>query len=341
MKNWPSYATERAAKKPLECKPLDIVTGLREIETLEFLHNPAKGCLGDFKSVAHGEEVVGLVVFLRRLEQAFVNEQIVREARRSATVEVVDRESAVKTRAFYIHLHEQDFRDRVERAAGIHFMYVTQDRMALEQEILELPPVEGAELVSDLIDSLGVAPIRRLRDLVDRHRLARHSRDELEHGCVAGVVSDEELAADRTGIALSLIIVLDIDIDFLGLAFDHENRRHVPGLGLRCFPDHDVGARTPVSVHGPPLLIHLLEGVTVVVMQVQNEILPDRFFRPARHISPFVAKGNPEPVTWPFRSFGGRRESCLRHGRGFPSGFLRHCHFPSHLNFLVNYPEHG
>ena len=46
-----------------------------------------------------------------------------------------------------------------------------------------------------------------------------------------------------------------------------------------------------------PLLIHLLEGVAAVVVQVKNEILPDQFFWPARHISPFVAKGNPEPVT--------------------------------------------
>ena len=71
-------------------------------------------------------------------------------------------------------------------------MHVAQDRVALEQQILELPPVEGAELALDLVDSLGVAPIRRLRDLVDRHEVARHSGDELEHGRVTCVVRDEE-----------------------------------------------------------------------------------------------------------------------------------------------------
>ena len=95
----------------------------------------------------------------------------------------------------------------------------------------------------------------------------------------------KKLATHRSGIALTLVVVPDVDVDLLSLALDHENRCPVPGLRLGRFPNHDVGARTPAPVHGPPLLIHLLEGVTVVVVQVQNEVLPDRFFRPARHIS--------------------------------------------------------
>ena len=46
-----------------------------------------------------------------------------------------------------------------------HFVHVAQDRVALEQEVLELLSVEGSELIPDLLDPLGIAPILRLRDL--------------------------------------------------------------------------------------------------------------------------------------------------------------------------------
>ena len=86
-----------------------------------------------------------------------------------------------------------------------------------------------------LVDSPGVAPIRRLRDLVDRHEVAGHFGDELEHGRVACVVRDEELAADRTGVALSLVVVLDVDVDLLRLALDHEHRRLLPDFASGVF----------------------------------------------------------------------------------------------------------
>ena len=322
-------AAERAAEEPLEGKSLDVVAGLGEIEPLQLLDDAAEGRLGDFESVGLGEQIVSLVVVLRQIEQAIVNKRLVGHALPCATVEVVDPERAVTTRAFHVHLHEQDLRDRVERAAGVHLVHVAQDRVALEQQVLELPPIEGTELVPDLVDSLGVAPIRRLRDLVDRHEVARYSWDELEHGGVACVVRDEELAAHRTGIALALVVVPDVDVDLLGLALDHENGRPAPGLGLVRLPDHDVGARTPAPVHGPPLLIHLLERVTVVVVQVQNEFLPDPLFRLARHVPPLAVEVHPHPVTRPFRWSGGRRSPCRRYGPGLSFDLFRHRRSPS------------
>ena len=70
VKNWPSSPPEGAAEESLEGKPLDVVTGLREIETLELLHDPAEGALGDFEPIGFREEIIGLVVVLRQIEQA-------------------------------------------------------------------------------------------------------------------------------------------------------------------------------------------------------------------------------------------------------------------------------
>ena len=235
-------APERTAEELLEGESLDIVPGLREIEAFELLHDAAEGLLGDFEAVGAGEEIVGPVVVLRPLEQVVVNERIARQARRCAAVEEVGGEGAMQARTFDVHLHEQDLRDRVERTSGIHLVHVAQDRMALEQEVLELPPVESAEPLPDLLDPLGVAPVRRPRDLVDLHELARHAGNEPENGGVAPIVGNEELTAGRAGVAFALVIVPDVDVDVFGLAFDDEHRRAVRGLGLRCFPDHDVGA---------------------------------------------------------------------------------------------------
>ena len=68
-------------------------------------------------------------------------------------------------------------------------------------------------------------------------------------------------------------------------------------FGLRRFPDHDVGARAPVAVGGAPLLGHLVEGVAVVVAEVADEVLAHGLFRLPRHVAPFLAQGDPEPVS--------------------------------------------
>ena len=156
-------AAERAAEKPLEGEPLDVVAGLREIEPFELSDDPAKGLLGDFEPVGVGEQIVGLVVVLRQVEQAIMDERFVGHAFPGATVEVFDPERAVTARTLHVHLHEQDLRDRVECAAGIHLVHVAQDRVTLEQQILELPPVEDAELALDLLDPLCITPILGLR----------------------------------------------------------------------------------------------------------------------------------------------------------------------------------
>ena len=307
-------APERAAEELLEGEPLDVVPGLREIEAFELLHDAAEGFLGDFEAVGAGEEIIGSVVVLRPLEQVVVDERIAREACRCAAVEEVGGEGAVQARAFDVHLHEQDLRNRVEGASGIHLVHVAQDRVAPEQEVLELPPVEGPQPFPDLLDPPGVAPIRRLRDFVDLHELARYAGDQPEHGGVACIVGDEKLAAGRAGVALALVVVPDVDVDVLGLALDDEHRRLFRGFGLRRFPDHDVGARAPVAVGGPPLLGDLFERVAVVVAEVANEMLAHGFFRLPRHVPPFLAQGNPEPVAFPVQGFGCRRKR--RRGRG-------------------------
>ena len=142
---------------------------------------------------------------------------------------------------------------------------------------------------------------------------------------MACVVGDEELATGRAGVAFSLVVVPDVDLDVFSLALDHEHRRPVRGLGLRRFPDHGVGARAPVAVRGPPLLGDLFERVAVVVAEVANEMLAHGFFRLPRHVPPFLAQGNPEPVAFPVQDFGCRR----KRRRGRRPGFGRCLGLPS------------
>jgi len=116
---------------------------------------------------------------------------------RCAPVEEIDGEGAMQARPFDIHLHEQDLGNGVERAGRVHLVDVAQDRVALEQEILEFLAVENPQLAADFLDPLGVAPVGRLGDLVDLQEIAGRAGYELEDGGEAVVCGDEEFRAGR------------------------------------------------------------------------------------------------------------------------------------------------
>src|SRR5438309_1931562 len=101
-------------------------------------------------------------------------------------------------------------------------MDVAQDRMALEQQVLEFSTIERAQLVLDFLYPLRIAPVARFWNFIDLYEVSRHRRDKLEDGRKAGVVGNEELATDRARVALTLVVVVQIDVDAFGLAFDHE-----------------------------------------------------------------------------------------------------------------------
>src|SRR5688572_6785562 len=115
-----------------------------------------------------------------------MDERISRQTYLRAGIEVTDREGSVQPCALDIHLHEEDFRDRIEGPARVHLVHITQDRMALEKEVLELLAVEGAELVLDLLYALCVAPVARFGDLADLHEIAGQAGHQLEHGGETG-----------------------------------------------------------------------------------------------------------------------------------------------------------
>ena len=63
-------------------------------------------------------------------------------------------------------------------ATKVHLVHVAQNRVALEQQTLELPSVEDAELVLDLLDPLCITPILGPGDLVDRDEIPGRAGDE-------------------------------------------------------------------------------------------------------------------------------------------------------------------
>ena len=74
---------------------------------------------------------------------------------------------------------------------------------------------------------------------------------------------------------MPLVLVLDVDIDGFGLAFDDQHRGVVVRLRRRTFPDHDVRTRALVPVHGAALLIHLIERIAEIVPYKIHTVLTD------------------------------------------------------------------
>ncbi|HEV7910762.1 MAG TPA: hypothetical protein VGP28_06690 [Methylocella sp.] len=186
--------------------------------------------------------------------------------------------------------------------------------MTFEQQVLEFATIENAQLALDFLYPLCVTPIGRLRDFVDLHEVARHRRDKLEDGRKPCVVGNEELATNGARVALALVVVVQIDIDAFGLAFDDENRLLTFGLYFWRLPNDDIGAGAFMPMHRAPLLVHLDQAVTVVIDKVANEALPNDFFRLRGHLSPFAAKRYPKPVPFSMQGIGRRWKRCCRTG---------------------------
>src|SRR5690348_16579942 len=57
-------AAKRVPEEAFEGQTLNVITGLGKVEPLEFLHDAAKGFLGNLKPVGFGKQVIGLVIIL-------------------------------------------------------------------------------------------------------------------------------------------------------------------------------------------------------------------------------------------------------------------------------------
>ena len=293
----PKLAPESVPKDLLEGEALDVVAGFREVEALQFLDDAAEGFLRNLQPVGVGKQVVGLVKGLRLFKEPIMDLRVGRHSGRCAPVEEVHGKGAVQAGTFDIHLHEQDLRNGVEGAARVHLVHVAQDRVALEQKVLEFLAVEHAQLAADFFDPLGVAPVGRLCDLVDLHEVAGRAGHQLEDGREAVVGGDEEFRPGRPGVAFALVIVAEIDLDAFGFALDDLHRRNA--RPSRCFrggfPDHDVGAGAAAARDHPHFLPHLLKRITVVFAQVADELLSHQFFRLAGAVAPFRLERQPNP----------------------------------------------
>src|SRR5665213_2164282 len=115
-------------------------------------------------------------------------------------------------------------------------MHIAQNGMTLEQQVLKLAPIEGAQLVLDFLYPLRIAPIARFGNFTDLYEVSRYSRDKLENRGKARVVGNEEFATDGARIAFALVVVVQIDIDAFGLALDNGNR--CCRVGLRLLRSH-------------------------------------------------------------------------------------------------------
>ena len=240
-------------------------------------------------AVGFGEEVIAAIIVLGLLEKAVVDKRLVRHPCRLTAVEKFNGERAVQARALDVPLDEENFRDGVESAAGVYFVDIAQDAVTLEKKVLKLFTVECAKPVSDFFNALHVTPIGCLGNFVDLDELTRRAGDQLEDGRIAVVMGYEELATRGAGVAFALVKVLDVDIDVLGLALDHECGRFVRDFGSGCLPNNNIGARASVPVHGSPLLVHLRQFVAVVVPEMTDEALADDLFQFGRDVPLLVA----------------------------------------------------
>lgn len=151
-------------------------------------------------------------------------------------------------------------------------------------------------------------PVSPCRAFIELDEIARQPWHQLEYGGEAGVVRDEEFAPDRARVALALIVVLDVDIDALGLALHDQDRGVVVRLLLGRLPNDDIGARAFVTVLRPPLLVHLRQRIAIVVDQMPDEGLSDDLLRLRGHVSPLCPQGNPEPLAFAMKRVGSGRE---------------------------------
>ena len=139
--------------------------------------------------------------------------------------------------------------------------------MALVQQVGELFFLEGAELGEQFLDVLvrGVA----MGNVLDLFSVARHLvfLDPPVFG-FPRVVGDEERCATDAGVVFPLAVILRLDGDVVGFAFDDDKRSVVVCLVLSGTPDDKIsagGSRTPTGqIH---LLSDLIKSKAILVDQ--------------------------------------------------------------------------
>jgi hypothetical protein len=164
--------------------------------------------------------------------------------------------------------------------------------VALVQQVGELLFLEGAELGKQFLDVLvrGIA----MGNVLDLFRIAGHLvfLDPPVFGFPRVVGNEERCAADA-GVVFTLAVVLRLDGDVIGFAFDDDEGGVVVGLVLRGAPEDKIcagGSRTPAGqIH---LFRNLIKGKPILVDQHEQVFLAHRLFW--RFYQPFAAHMAPD-----------------------------------------------
>ena len=293
VKNWPISPRKVLPRKALEGNALDVFAGVGQVVAFEKPHDLKAGGGFQVQAFVFGEDAVRLVVRFRLPEQVFkgiVGNLLFKERDGEQVVAPLPALQA----AFDVNLDEQNFGDFVERRHGVYLLAIPDDVVALVQQVGELVFLEGLQAgekrVNLLVGGVGVG------DVLDFFQVAGHAilADAPEPGFRV-VVGDEEGRVRQAGIVVALGIILAPDRYVVGLAFNDDERRFLPGFVWYGAPHDKVGA----GVRGAAprhvcLLGDLFQVVAVFVQQDEQVFLADGLFRRfdeplAPDVAPYLA----------------------------------------------------